>query len=110
MSASSAAPIPKTQFASDNTAGVCPEAWEAMARANRDYAPSYGTDAWTERAANLCERLLSRASPLGLYGEELDAATGRHLGNYPQAFSHVSLVNTAHRLSGTGGTAVPHGR
>ena len=49
--------VPKTQFASDNTAGVCPEAWEAMERANRDNAPSYGTDAWTERAADLLEDL-----------------------------------------------------
>lgn len=41
----------KTQFASDNTSGICPEAWEAMARANRDYAASYGDDVWTERAS-----------------------------------------------------------
>jgi len=46
-------PTPKTQFASDNTAGICPEAWEAMAKANHDYASSYGTDVWTERAADL---------------------------------------------------------
>jgi GH15 family glucan-1,4-alpha-glucosidase len=46
-----------------------------------------------QRAANLCERLLSHASPLGLYAEELDAATGRHLGNYPQAFTHLALIN-----------------
>jgi threonine aldolase len=42
----------KTQFASDNTSGICPEAWEAMARANRDYAASYGDDVWTERASH----------------------------------------------------------
>jgi threonine aldolase len=46
-------PTPKPAFASDNTAGVCPEAWEACARANADYATSYGTDAWTARAADL---------------------------------------------------------
>ncbi len=44
-------------FASDNTAGICPEAWDACARANADYAPSYGNDAWTERAANLLREL-----------------------------------------------------
>jgi threonine aldolase len=43
----------KPAFASDNTAGVCPEAWEACARANADYATSYGTDTWTARAADL---------------------------------------------------------
>jgi threonine aldolase len=50
-------PSQKTQFASDNTAGVCPEAWEATSRANRDNEPSYGADAWTERAANLLREL-----------------------------------------------------
>ncbi len=50
-------PAPKTHFASDNTSGVCPEAWEAMARANRDYAASYGNDAWTTRAADLLRGL-----------------------------------------------------
>jgi alpha,alpha-trehalase len=47
----------------------------------------------TERATMLCERLLSDASPLGLYAEELDANSGRHLGNYPQAFTHLALIN-----------------
>jgi GH15 family glucan-1,4-alpha-glucosidase len=45
------------------------------------------------RARRLCERLLSFASPLGLYGEEIDPHTGRHLGNFPQAFTHLSLIN-----------------
>jgi GH15 family glucan-1,4-alpha-glucosidase len=44
-------------------------------------------------ARHLCERLLSYASPLGLYAEELDASSGRHLGNYPQAFTHLALIN-----------------
>jgi len=44
---------PRYQFASDNYAGVCPEAWQAMAVANRGYACSYGDDPWTERACAL---------------------------------------------------------
>jgi len=44
-------------------------------------------------AEHLCERLLSYSSPLGLYGEELEASSGRHLGNYPQAFTHLALIN-----------------
>jgi len=44
-------------------------------------------------AEHLCERLLAYASPLGLYGEELEASSGRHLGNYPQAFTHLALIN-----------------
>jgi alpha,alpha-trehalase len=46
-----------------------------------------------ERATSLCERLLSHASPLGLFAEELEADSGRHLGNYPQAFTHLALIN-----------------
>jgi threonine aldolase len=38
------------QFASDNYAGICPEAWQAMDEANRGFVPSYGDDIWTERA------------------------------------------------------------
>ena len=48
-----------------------------------------------ERARALMERLLGQASPLGLYAEEFDAATGRHLGNFPQAFSHLALIEAA---------------
>jgi GH15 family glucan-1,4-alpha-glucosidase len=44
-------------------------------------------------AEHLCERLLAYASPLGLYAEELEASSGRHLGNYPQAFTHLALIN-----------------
>jgi alpha,alpha-trehalase len=44
-------------------------------------------------AEHLCERLISYASPLGLYAEELEASSGRHLGNYPQAFTHLALIN-----------------
>jgi GH15 family glucan-1,4-alpha-glucosidase len=46
-----------------------------------------------QRARDLCERLLSYASPLQLYGEELDPLSGRHLGNFPQAFTHLALIN-----------------
>ena len=45
------------------------------------------------RARDLCDKLLSYASPLGLYAEEIDARSGRHLGNFPQAFTHLALIN-----------------
>jgi GH15 family glucan-1,4-alpha-glucosidase len=45
------------------------------------------------RARGLCEKLLSYSSPLQLYAEEIDPATGRHLGNFPQAFTHLALIN-----------------
>jgi alpha,alpha-trehalase len=45
------------------------------------------------RARALCQKLLSFSSPLGLYGEELDPASGQQLGNFPQAFTHLALIN-----------------
>ena len=42
------------QFASDNTAGICAEAWTALEKANTGYAPSYGDDRWS---AEVCERI-----------------------------------------------------
>jgi alpha,alpha-trehalase len=45
------------------------------------------------RARELCEKLLSYASPLDLYAEEIDPRSGRHLGNFPQAFTHLALIN-----------------
>jgi GH15 family glucan-1,4-alpha-glucosidase len=51
-----------------------------------------------QRARDLMERLLRIASPLGLYAEEFDPKTGRHLGNFPQAFSHLALIEAAARM------------
>jgi alpha,alpha-trehalase len=50
------------------------------------------------RARALCEKLLSYASPLLLYAEEIDPYSGRHLGNFPQAFSHLALINAVIHL------------
>jgi GH15 family glucan-1,4-alpha-glucosidase len=49
-------------------------------------------------AREMCERLLSQAGPLGLYAEELDAKTGRHWGNFPQAFTHLALINAVSHI------------
>ena len=51
-----------------------------------------------QRARDLMERLLRVASPLGLYAEEFDTTTARHLGNFPQAFSHLALIEAAARI------------
>jgi len=51
-----------------------------------------------QAARDLMERLLRVASPLGLYAEEFDSETGRHLGNFPQAFSHLALMEAASRI------------
>ena len=51
-----------------------------------------------ERARALFEKLRSFAGPLLLYAEEIDATTGQHLGNFPQAFTHLALIDAATRL------------
>ena len=56
----------------------------------------------TEDANAMFDRLLSLRNDLGLLSEEYDAVAGRLVGNFPQAFSHVSLVNSAAKLSGHG--------
>jgi GH15 family glucan-1,4-alpha-glucosidase len=53
-----------------------------------------------DRARRLCEKLLAHASPLGLYGEQIDPESGRHLGNFPQAFTHLALINAVMHIIG----------
>jgi GH15 family glucan-1,4-alpha-glucosidase len=53
-----------------------------------------------DRARQLCEKVLSYASPLELFGEEIDSSTGRHLGNFPQAFTHLALINAVMHVIG----------
>jgi alpha,alpha-trehalase len=52
----------------------------------------------TERAHALCQKLLSFAGPLLLYAEEIDTTTGEHLGNFPQAFTHLALIEAVSQL------------
>jgi GH15 family glucan-1,4-alpha-glucosidase len=51
-----------------------------------------------DRARALCTKLLSYASPLYLYAEEIDPHSGLHLGNFPQAFTHLALINAVVHL------------
>ena len=51
-----------------------------------------------DEAEALFEKLLRHANDLGLMSEELDATTGRMLGNFPQAFSHLAIISTAVQL------------
>jgi alpha,alpha-trehalase len=52
----------------------------------------------TQHARDLMEKLIVIVSPLGLFAEEFDVKTGRHLGNFPQAFSHLALIEAAGRI------------
>lgn len=59
-----------------------------------------------DEATEIFERLLALRNDVGLLSEEYDVAAGRMLGNFPQAFSHIGVVLSAHNLSrGTGGPA-----
>jgi GH15 family glucan-1,4-alpha-glucosidase len=58
-----------------------------------------------EEAVALFDRLRGLCNDVGLLAEEYDPVAKRMLGNFPQAFSHVSLVNTARNLCGTNGPA-----
>jgi GH15 family glucan-1,4-alpha-glucosidase len=62
-----------------------------------------------EEARRLFERLLSIRNDVGLLAEQYDPAARRLMGNFPQAFSHVALVNTAHNLTRVRGPAVHRG-
>ncbi len=56
-------------------------------------------------ARRLFERLLDLRNDLGLLAEEYDPRAGRQVGNFPQAFSHVAIVNTAYNLTRAAGPA-----
>ena len=67
-------------------------------------ASAYALIGEVDQARRLCEKLFSMASPLGLYAEEIDAASGRHLGNFPQAFTHLGLINAVLHIMAADGT------
>jgi alpha,alpha-trehalase len=52
----------------------------------------------TDRARALCQKLLSFAGPLLLYAEEMDPTNGEHLVNFPQAFTHLALIEAVSLL------------
>ena len=66
-------------------------------------ADNYSLMGRADEAIELFERLLALRNDLGLLSEEYDPRAGRLVGNFPQAFSHVPLINTARNLSAGGG-------
>ena len=61
-----------------------------------------------DEAQRLFERMLTRTTSLGLFAEEIDPTTGAHLGNFPQAFSHIGLINAAVSLAHSGQVGALH--
>jgi GH15 family glucan-1,4-alpha-glucosidase len=73
-------------------------------------ADNYSLMGRHEEAVEVFERLLTLRNDVGLLAEEYDPAAGRLVGNFPQAFSHVPLINTARNLSLAGGPSHPRER
>lgn len=89
-------PSPQTQFASDNTAGVCPEAWEAMTCANQGHVSSYGTDVWTQRAADLLRDLFEKPDAEVYFVFNGTAANSLALAACCQSYHSVICHEHAH--------------
>ncbi|MEP6702646.1 MAG: low specificity L-threonine aldolase [Betaproteobacteria bacterium] len=85
----------KVQFASDNTAGVCPEAWAAMQSANDGYEPSYGDDRYTFEASNLFRDLFETDCDV-YFVFNGTAANSLALSSLCQSYHSVICHDTAH--------------
>ena len=77
---------------------ACPARRGPSSSAPSGSCPRWRSSARTSGRVDLMEKLLRIASPLGLFAEEFDVDTGRHLGNFPQAFSHLALIEAAARI------------
>jgi threonine aldolase len=82
-------------FASDNYAGICPEAWEAMAEANHDHYCSYGDDPWTDRAANLIRETFEYDCDV-FFVFNGTAANSLALASLCQSYHSILCHETAH--------------
>lgn len=85
----------RRQFTSDNRSGICPEAWAALARANVGHAPSYGDDAWTDRAADLLRALFETDCDV-YFAFNGTAANSLALASLCQSYHSVVCYEAAH--------------
>lgn len=85
----------RRHFASDNYAGVCPEAWEAMAEANRGHAVSYGDDPWTARAADLIRETFEMECEV-FFVFNGTAANSLSLASLGESYHSILCHETAH--------------
>jgi len=93
------------RYESDNSSDGLPPGEGAFLACSFWLADNYILQGRYEDAQRLFERLLARCNDVGLLAEELDPASGRMLGNFPQAYSHVGLINCALNLSRRTGPA-----
>jgi threonine aldolase len=85
----------RRQFASDNYAGICPEAWAAMAEANHGHEVSYGDDSWTEKAANLIRDVFETKCEV-FFVFNGTAANSLSLASLCQSYHSILCHETAH--------------
>ncbi len=93
-----ATPTPSSrprQFASDNYAGICPEAWHALEAANRDHCPAYGDDEWTARAADLIRDTFETHCEV-FFVFNGTAANSLSLASMCQSYHSIICHQTAH--------------
>jgi threonine aldolase len=83
-------------FASDNTAGICPEAWNALAEANQGRMPSYGNDEWTQRACDLLRELFEKPDAEIYFVFNGTAANSLALASLCQSYHSVICHDYAH--------------
>jgi threonine aldolase len=83
------------QFASDNYAGICPEAWAAMADANTGHVPAYGDDIWTKRASDAFRTLFEKDCEV-FFAFNGTAANSMALAALVQSYHSVICSSTAH--------------
>ena len=83
------------QFASDNYAGVCPQAWDAMEQANRGHAPAYGDDDWTQRASDAFRTLFATDCEV-FFAFNGTAANSLALASLCQSYHSVICSASAH--------------
>ncbi|MCK2057301.1 beta-eliminating lyase-related protein, partial [Methylobacterium sp. 37f] len=83
------------QFASDNYSGICPEAWAAMAEANRGHERAYGDDQWTARASDYFRQLFETDCEV-FFAFNGTAANSLALAALCQSYHSVICSETAH--------------
>jgi threonine aldolase len=84
------------QFASDNYAGICPEAWAAMAEANHGHVPAYGDDPWTQRASDAFRELFGKGDAEVFFAFNGTAANSLALASLCQSYHSVICSSSAH--------------
>ena len=87
--------LPTQQCVAGPEGGVHSEVGQRMLSPDNKKLVSYTNKSRTDQAVTIFNRLLGHANPLGLFSEDIDPSTGRLLGNFPQAYTHVGLIHAA---------------